>query len=250
MIKFVLGLTDEVSQYVFPKTKLEDMFPAVDSEMYSLSSNDTSIEKATIEWELDATLPAVNALFLTVNNIKSKVNYLSLLFNRYNQFQEDFYIELANLWPNDTVILQKYTDIDYENINTGTPPYASLELDEIASYRYNNISDHESLNYAFQTKDFSFLLNGPQDKIVYPAFRISFYSESERTYNKFMSEEQQKWMTDNKEQLASKGYYATDLKNKLGSLPIGTLIGSPEDAYRKLRQYNKVCRVDIIEEMF
>jgi len=56
---------------------------------------------------------------------------------------------------------------------------------------------------------------------------------------------QQQWMDSNKDLLEAKGYFKSDIKNKIGTLFIGQLIGTHADAFAKAQQYNRICRVEI-----
>jgi hypothetical protein len=56
---------------------------------------------------------------------------------------------------------------------------------------------------------------------------------------------QQQWMDSNKDLLEAKGYFKSDIKNKIGTLVIGQLIGTHADAFAKAQQYNRICRVEI-----
>lgn len=257
--KFVIGLTDLESDVFYPAHGVAESYDGpveqFEKNVYILQRNDTSIEKASIEWELDTTLPAVNNLLNVLSIMKSKLYITQVYAHKYHQvlpglYDTDFVVELKNLIPNVGLVLPEYTTVDYENISTNTiPTYCSLELDSSFSYMCaNNIEEDETLFYSMANENYDFLKTGPLSRFVYPAFRINFRTNSSVVINKEMTVAQKEWMTANKEMLESKGYYITDPKSKIGALVIGQLIGSYDDAFNKAQQYNKICRVEIVEE--
>jgi hypothetical protein len=262
--KFVIGLTDVNDNGFAPNQRLYDSVdpylwtdwnPTWDA--YSLSDNiDLSIEKSTIEWQLDVTLPAVVNLINVYKAVRSKrLHTLSVLYSKgispeTGFLNADIFIELSTLVPFRDINFPLYTDVDYDNLSTDKfAVYGSLELDSMCSYEHNGIGQHNTLSYAKNENTFDLLPNGPAERVVYPAFRINFITSSTtRTTTKSMSIDQKIWMLNNKDVLESKGYYVSDNKTKIGGLVIGDLIGNYEDAFVKIQTYNKVCRIDIIED--
>jgi hypothetical protein len=261
--KFVIGLTDLESESFIPnyrlldesaRPELDDLNP--DRDAYNLMNNiELSIEKATIEWQLDYTLPAVTNLINVYKIIKSNrlhmmsVIYTSWISSETRLVNADIFVELTTLIPVTGIDFPLYTDTDYDNISTDRiPVYGSLELDSVSSYERNGINIRSTLDYAQTMNTTDLLSDSPAERVVYPAFTISFVSNSARTPTKTMSISQKSWMLSNNDVLESKGYYISDNKTKTGGLVIGDLIGNYEDAFEKIQTYNKVCRIDIVED--
>jgi hypothetical protein len=261
-VKFVIGLTDVTeheSFYPTPDVVSTYQGPADQFEKvayYVLQNNNTSIEKASIEWILDTSLPAVNSVLDIIDTVKqSLLNVTHIYAHKYTQevlpslFDTDFIVEMKNLVPVDGLVFPEYTDVDYDNVSTNRPAvYCSLELDGIAAMLTSQITDVQTLSYAMSNSDLSYLPNGPIVKYVYPTFRINLRHSNETVLNKSMSIEQRQWMNDNNSVLASKGYSELDSKNKLGSLVIGQLVGSYQEAFSKSQQYTRICRVEIVRD--
>ena len=259
--KFVIGLTDLESESFIPNYRFDTARPELDDlnpdrNAYNLMNNiESSIEKATIEWQLDDTLPAVTNLINVYKIIKSNrlhmmsVLYTSWISSETRLVNADIFVELTTLIPVTGIDFPLYTDTDYDNISTDRiPVYGSLELDSVSSYARNGIDIRSTLDYAQTMNTTDLLLDSPAERVVYPAFMISFVSNSARTPTKTMSISQKSWMLSNNDVLESKGYYISDNKTKTGGLVIGDLIGNYEDAFEKIQTYNKVCRIDIVED--
>jgi hypothetical protein len=260
--KLVIGLTDVENEFFLPNVRLQnyifDNTDIIKTDTYTLFGNLSSIEKASIEWILNTDLPAVNNMLSSLDIIKSKLHITGIKTTHFTPPLPDLknliiYIEVANLIPNDSLVLQNYTMTDYENIYTGPQQFGSLELDSSASYTYNGTDSLETIYHAMEINSLTLLGDGPKERVVYPAFSISFYLDStikpiNVPPNTSMSAEQVNWMNMHKAELESKGYYINDVKNKIGGLQIGSLVGSVEDAFSKIQQYTKVCRFEIIEE--
>lgn len=261
-VKFVIGLTDvTIHESFYPTPDVVNTYqgPADQFEKvayYVLQNNNASIEKASIEWTLDTTLPAVNTVLDIIDTVKiSPLNVTHIYAHKYTQevlpslFDTDFIIEMKNLVPVDGLVFPEYTSVDYDNISTNKPPmYCSLELDGTCATLTSQVEDAQTLAYAMFNNDLSYLVNGPMIKYVYPTFRVNFRHNGETVLNKSMSVQQTQWMRDNKDFLESKGYSESDNKNKLGSLVIGQLVGSYQDAFAKAQQYTRICRVEIIRD--
>ena len=257
-IKLVIGLTDVDGENFYPTPDISESYTGpvnlLEKIVYTLPQNDTAVEKAFIEWELDTTLPAVNNLLNILDVIKSKLNITRVYYHKYSQvlpglFDTDFILEFKNLIPNTGLILSDYTDIDYENVITNKIPiYCSIELDATASVLGTGLDENETLFHAMESNNTTFLVDGPMRRVVTPTLLISFVNNDQSIKNKSMSIEQQQWMLDNKELLESKGYYMSEVKNKIGALVIGQLIGTYDDAFAKAQQYNRICRVEIVRE--
>jgi hypothetical protein len=259
--KFIIGLTDVTeNESFFPTPHVEETYygPPNQTEkyVYILQNNNISIEKASIEWQLDMSLPAVVALLDICDAVKSQVlNVTQIYAHKFLQevlpslYDTDFIIELKTLIPNPAVVFPEYTNTDYENVSTNpTPIYCSLELDGAASALTANITEYETINSAMFNDDLSFLIQGPQTRYVYPTFRVNFRHNTETTKRYVMDVRQQQWMDSNKDALESKGYFKSDIKNKIGALTIGELIGNHADAFAKAQQYNRICRVEIVRD--
>jgi hypothetical protein len=257
--RFIIGLTDVTANESFFHTPhVEDTYSGEQTEkyVYILQNNNTSIERASIEWQLDMSLPAVVALLDIYDAVKSQVlNVTQINAHKYLQevlpslYDTDFYIELKTLIPNPTLVFPEYTVTDYENVSTNAEPiYCSLELGGVSSALTENITQYETLNYAMFNNDFSYLIQGPMARYVYPNFAVNFRHNTETVKNKTMSIRQQQWMDSNKDFLEAKGYFKSDIRNKIGALTIGELIGTHADAFAKAQQYNRICRVEIVRD--
>lgn len=259
--KFIIGLTDVTeNESFFPTPYVEDTYQGppdqTEKHVYILQNNNTSIEQASIEWQLDMSIPAVVALVDIYDAIKSQVlNVTHIYAHKYLQqvlpslYDTDFIIELKTLIPDSNLVYPEYTDTDYQSITTNDAPiYCSLELEGISSLLSPNTTEYEILGYAMFNNDFSYLKQGPLARYVYPTFRVNFRHNTETVKNNNMSIRQQQWMNENKDVLESKGYFISEVKNKLGSLYIGELIGTHADAFAKAQQYNRICRVEIVRD--
>lgn len=254
-VKFIVGLTNEDSSCFYKTYNLPPGYvQSLNFFDYILLRNDTVVEKATIEWELDTTLPAVNNLINIISQIKLKPDVTNIIYTRYQDYlpgyaESDFLIKMYNLIPNNDINFPEYTITDYENITTNScPTYGSLTLDTILSQVAHGVEEHQTLSYAMHNTDVSLLTSGPTKHVVFPALRINFLSNSNPVAKKEMSMDQKFWMTENKEILESKGFYISDIRNKIGRLVIGRLIGSYDDVFTKAQTYNKICRIEIVEE--
>jgi hypothetical protein len=198
-------------------------------------------------------LPAVIALLDIYDAVKSQMLNVTYIYaHKYLQellpslYDTDFIIELTTLIPDSPIIYPEYTVTDYEEVSTNTKPiYCSLELDGISSVLTPDVTDVETLNYAMFNNDFSYLVQGPMARYVYPIFRVNFRHSPATAKKNTMNITQQQWMDSNKDLLEAKGYFKSDIKNKIGTLFIGQLIGTHADAFAKAQQYNRICRVEI-----
>jgi hypothetical protein len=260
-VKFVIGLTDVLENDSFyPAPYLADTYQGQASQYekvtYVLQNNNTSIEKASIEWVLDTSLPAVNNVLGIIDAIQQSILSATYIYaHKYTRevlpglFDSDYIIDMKSLVPIDGLVFPEYTDVDYDNVSTNKPPlYCTLELDGVATMLSNQVDETQMLAYAMAYNDFSYLTPGPLIKYVYPTFRVNFRHSNETILNKSMSFEQHTWMHDNKSILESKGYTELDNKNRLGCLVIGQLVGSYQDAFLKSQQYTRICRVEIVKE--
>lgn len=253
-VKFVIGLTDlESEDFIYSPLSASDYYTSeaqIDGSVYVLQTPTNAYEKASIEWDLDTTLPAVSNLLIVLETIKSKMHIIQIHWNKYVMpdsvlYATNFLIELKNLIPDTNLILPEYDSTDYDNISFDE---CSLELDASLS-EWCMFNNTESLHYAMSTGDYNFLRNGPTTRFVYPAFRINFHHSTDSGVpDNTMSDTQREWMLHNKDLLESKGYYMSDSRNKIGAIGIGKLIGTYEDAFLKVQQYNRICRVEIVKE--
>lgn len=254
--KLVIGLTDETNELFFPNsTILSEPLPEflTSRDAYNLAENDASIEKATLEWELDTRLPAVNAVLATITALKQRPYFSTIMVeSRANVSADhqdiDVSFELINIVPNLAVSYQPYTTQDNEAVITTLQSFGSLELEGIAGYRYQGIDDSQTMSFAYEANDLSYLRNGPVDRLAVPVFNFSFYLGRTQQPSTQMAAEQQHWMTANQSALSAKGYEVDDPKSKIGALPIGSLIGDPMEQYEKIKQFRKICRIDIVSE--
>jgi hypothetical protein len=254
--KLVIGLTDETTELFFPDSSiLSQPMPEVltSRDAYNLAENDVSVEKATLEWELNTSLPAVNALLETIVALKQRPYFSKIRLETRASVSADYQdidvsFELLNMVPNLAVSYQPYTTQDNEAVITTLQSFGSLELEGTEGYRYQGIDISQIMSSAYEADDLSLLYPGPVNRLVVPVFNFSFFLGRTQPPSTQMSADQYKWMSDNQSALSAKGYEIDDPRSKIGALPIGVLLGDPMEQYEKIKQFRKICRIDIVSE--
>jgi hypothetical protein len=89
---------------------------------------------------------------------------------------------------------------------------------------------------------------GPINRMVTTRFVFSFFTGISTPPLTRMNIEQEIWMKENQTELEALGYTINDPTAKVGALPIGRLLGDPQEQYDKIQQFNKVCRIDIVRD--
>lgn len=254
--KLVIGLTDETTELFFPdNTILSQPMPEIltSRDAYNLAENDASIEKATLEWELNTSLPAVNAVLATIAALKQRPYFSKIRLETRASVSADYQdidvsFELLNIVPNLSVSYQPYTAQDNEAVITTLQSFGSLELEGAEGYRYQGLDISQLMSFAHESNDLSLLHPGPVDRLAVPVFNFSFYLGRTQPPSTQMSADQYKWMMDNQSALSAKGYEVDDPRSKIGALPIGVLLGDPMEQYEKIKQFRKICRIDIVSD--
>jgi hypothetical protein len=262
-VKLVIGLTDTLSNSIFsvssnpyaiasPLIDIANMTEDMTRDSYNLLLLPDTVEQATLEWELDTELPAVNALLNMIDVIKTRPYFAKVVsdtravIGSYKDIVT--MIEFVNVIPNREVTKVFYTEEDNNAVVTTDQEFGVLELDSLLGYEYQGVKEDETLTYAFNNDDLSMLREGPINRMVRPRFVFSFYTGQSPNPSTQMSILQQIWMKKHQDELAALGYTINDPTAKVGALPVGRLLGDPQEQYDKMQQFSKVCRIDIVRD--
>ena len=261
--KLVIGLTDQLSDSIYSKVynhfivaspfgDVNLMTKDMKREAYNLLLSTDTVERATLEWELNTNLPAVVAVLDMIDAIKTRPHFAKVVMDTrkvIDSYNDMFtMIEFLNVIPNRALPKVFYTEEDNNAVITTEQEFGTLELDSMLGYEYQGIQEHETMTYAFNHRDLSMLRPGPVNRMVTARFVFSFFTGNSAPPTTRMSIEQETWMKENQAELEELGYTIDDPTAKVGALPVGRLLGDPQEQYDKMQQFNKVCRIDIVRD--
>jgi hypothetical protein len=262
-VKLVIGLTDTLSNSIFsvssnPYTiasslmNVTHMTAGMTRDSYNLLLLPNTVEHTTIEWELNTNLPAVAALLNMIDVIKTRPYFAKVITDTrkvVGSYKDVFSaVEFVNVIPNREIPKVFYTEEDNNAVVTTEQEFGVLELDSLLGYEYQSVTENETLTYAFKNDDLSMLRKGPINRMVTPRFVFSFFTAQSTNPSTQMNILQQSWMKNHKDELEALGYKIDDPTSKIGALPIGRLIGDPQEQYNKILQFGKICKVNIIRD--
>lgn len=261
--KLVIGLTDQLDDSVHSKIRNQFIVASpfgdvrlpienMSRDAYNLLLSPDTAERATLEWELNTNLPAVVAVLDMIDAIKTRPHYAKVVMDTYkivDSYNDIFtMIDLVNVIPNRALPEVFYTEEDNNAVITTPQEFGTLELDSLLGYEYQGIQENETMTYAFNHRDLSMLRPGPINRMVATRFVFSFFTGNSTPPLTRMNIEQEMWMKENQAELEALGYTISDPTAKVGALPIGRLLGDPQEQYDKIQQFNKVCRIDIVRD--
>lgn len=246
---FSVGLTDVVDYEGF----IYDVHPDVSDGLasYNIQRASTSIEKDSLKWKLNTDLPATRHAVTIWENIIRRPHLNMISIHAENAgFMQDYKsynlsIGYVNLIPVNPALISEFQPDDYAAL-TEDLEFGGLYLSELHTYVSRGIEWEHSLAKAYSENDLTNLQTNDTNPIVLPMFQANFQL---RQYSfrptSGLSARFNKWAEDNKEVLTAKGYPPGSTACKVGSIPLGKLIGDPWEEYQKLQLYPRVCRTSI-----
>lgn len=261
--KLVIGLTDHLSDSIHSKVNnhlivaspfsdVSLMTEDMSRDAYNLLLSPDTVERATLEWELNTSLPAVAAVLDIIDIVKTRPYFAKVVTDTrtvVGTYKDMFtMIEFVNVIPNRAMPKIFYTEEDNNAVITTDQEFGTLELDSMLGYEYQGVQENETLTYAFNNRDLTMLRPGPVNRMVTTRFVFSFFTGYFAPPSTRISTEQEMWMRENQEKLEELGYTIDDPTSKVGALPVGRLLGDPQEQYDKILNFNKVCRIDIVRD--
>lgn len=251
-INFVIGLTDseDYDGFVYGNDEFRD--PNINRVNYNIKKASTDIEKASLSWSLDMTLDVTKNMIKVWEHIirRPHLNMIHIITTNNVQAPEydhyDFGVSFINLLPLLSDFKLLLTSNDFNNVfETNEFGDMILELHQING---NSGVDHRNtLEYAYHNDTTEFLKEHMYPYVL-PAFSFDFkitHRAIDNTTRK-RSYYFEKWVNENKDALAAKGYTLGDPCCNIGVLRIGKLIGDPWEEYQKLQKYNRICRTSMV----
>lgn len=250
MLKFVVGLTDIVDYDGFIYDNLSDVS---DSVNYNIRRPTTDIEKATIEWQIDTSMDAIQNIIPLWEKI-IRVPHLCMIriketpYNLYPEFTEySLSVSYINLLPVSKDLIKKFTDNDYEHCN------GEAEFGDLCIYMYENIISTNpygsNITNAYNEKDISILANASTRGEVLPKFFVQFPLRGNAiTHDWNRDNEFVKFVNDNREAIEDKGYNINSKRiTNYGPITVGKLLTDPNEAYENLTKYPRICRTSFVQ---
>ena len=253
-MNFVIGLTDveDYDGFVYGEVGNNNN-PDVTIANYNIKKASTDIEKVSMTWSLDTTLDVTKNMIkvwehiirrphLNMINVTTIKNPLATQYDHYNL--EVSFINLIPMLPDYKILL---TSDDLSNI-VETNEFGDMILDLTHINSGSNIDHMDTIGYAFHNSTTD-LLKEHQYPYILPDFSFDFritHRPIDSTPRGKHSHHFLRWVNENKDALAAKGYTLDDPYCNIGVLRIGKLIGDPWEEYQKLQKYNRICRTSII----
>lgn len=253
-INFVIGLTDveDYDGFVYGDDEFQD--PNINRVNYNIRKASTDIEKDSITWSLDTTLDVTKNMIKVWEHIirRPHLNMIRIITTK-NVLVPDYdhydlgvsFINLIPLLPDYRMLL---TPNDFSNVvETNEFGDMVLELNHINSE--SGIDHQDTLGHAFYNNTTD-LLKEHKYPYTLPIFSFDFKithrsidSSTPRKHSYYFL----KWVDENKDALATKGYTLDDPYCNIGVLRIGKLVGDPWEEYQKLQKYKRICRTSIVK---
>ena len=251
-INFVIGLTDveDYDGFVYENNEVRN--PDVIRAGYNIKKASTDIEKASITWSLDTNLDVTKNMIKVWEHIirRPHLNMIGIIRTKnmlapeYDHY--DLNVSFINLIPmlSDYKIL--LTPDDFKNVFEANE-FGDMILDLNHINNESSIEHQTTLQYAFYN-DTTDLLKEHTYPYVLPIFNFDFnithrpIDSTTRTHSYHLL----KWVNENKDALAVKGYTLGDPYCNIGRLCIGKLVGDPWEEYQKLQKYSRICRTSIV----
>lgn len=254
MAKLVLGLTDEDSEYFIPNDRTVDTDEktiAVNS--YNLYKDDTSIEKATLEWEFFDT-PLVTSILDQIDEltVKPHLKIISIVDTQGlapTLIEKKIDLEFINLLPDFSKDYDTLSIEDFEGMVTSGHGFGCIEYNINKATEIAGINDINGIMYAKETNDLSSL--APADDYnpaVVPAMTINFELVRPSKLTTTVRDDTIMWYNENKEALDKLGYTLDNPKIKAGKILLARMTTPVGDAYNTIHMYSKVCRTTIIRD--
>ena len=254
MAKLVLGLTDEDSEYFIPNDRTVDVDEktiAVNS--YNLYKDDTSIEKATLEWEFFDT-PLVTSILDQIDEltVKPHLKIISIVDTQGlapTLIEKKIDLEFINLLPDFSKDYDTLSIEDFEGMVTSGHGFGCIEYNISKATEIAGINDINGIMYAKETNDLSSL--APADDYnpaVVPAITINFELVRPSKLTTTVRDDTIMWYNENKEALDKLGYTLDNPKIKAGKILLARMTTPVGDAYNTIHMYSKVCRTTIIRD--
>ena len=251
-MNFVIGLTDveDYDGFVYGNEESQDL--DVNRISYNIKKASTDIEKDSIVWSLDTTLDVTKNIIKVWEHIirRPHLNMIRTITTKnvlapdYDHY--DLNVSFINLIPmlSDYKIL--LTPDDFKNVFEANE-FGDMILDLNHINNESSIEHQTTLQYAFYN-DTTDLLKEHKYPYALPIFNFDFnithrpIDSTTRTHSYHLL----KWVNENKDALAVKGYTLDDPYCNIGVLRIGKLIGDPWEEYQKLQKYSRICRTSIV----
>ena len=254
MAKLVLGLTDEDSEYFIPNDKIVDTDErTIAINSYNLYKDDTSIEKATIEWEFLDT-PLVSNILDQIDELNARphLKIISIVDTQGlapTLIEKKIDLEFINLLPDFSKDYDTLSIEDFEGMVTSGHGFGCIEYNIGKATEISGMNDINCVMYAKETNDLSSL--APADDynpVVTPAMTINFELVRPSKLTTTVRDETIMWYNENKEALDKLGYTLDNPKIKTGKIILARMTTPVNDAYNIIQAYSKVCRTTIIRD--
>ena len=254
MAKLILGLTDEDSEYFIPNDReVNTDERTIESNSYNLYKDDTSIEKATLEWEFFDT-PLVSNILDQIDEllVKPHLKIISVVDRKGlapTLIEKTIDLEFINLLPDFSKEYDTLSIEDFEGMVTSGHGFGCIEFNISKATEIAGLNDINGIMYARDTNDLSSL--APADDYnpaVVPAMTINFELIRPSKLTTTVRDDTIMWYNENKDALDKLGYTLDNPKIKAGRILLARMITPAGDAYNTIHTYSKVCRTTIIRD--
>ena len=254
MAKLVLGMTDEDSEYFISNDRNVDVDERTLSvNSYNLYKDDTSIEKATLEWEFLDT-PLISNILDQIDDltVKPHLKIISVLDIRGlapTLVEKRIELEFINLLPDFSKDYDALSIEDFESMVTSGHGFGCIEFNISKAAEIAGFNDVNGLMYAKENNDFSSLVPADDyNPAIIPSMIINFELVRPSKLTTTVRDETITWYNENKETLDKLGYTLDNPKIKTGKIIIARLTTPANDAYNIIKTYSNVCRTAIIRD--